>query len=106
MVIHWLGEMFDPALEGYWGARDHMAAMDTCLAMIEENADKIDGIKISLLSGKEIVMRRRLPAGVRMYTGDDFNYAELIAGDEKVIRTRCSAFSMPLLRRHPRRSPA
>jgi hypothetical protein len=61
-----------------------MAAMDTCLAMIEENADKIDGIKISLLSKeKEIAMRRRLPAGVRMYTGDDFNYAELIAGDEK-----------------------
>ena len=83
VVIHWLGEMFDPALEGYWGARDHMAAMDTCLAMIEENADKIDGIKISLLSKeKEISMRRRLPEGVRMYTGDDFNYAELIAGDE------------------------
>ncbi|MCZ7852594.1 dihydrodipicolinate synthase family protein [Agrobacterium salinitolerans] len=84
VVIHWLGEMFDPALEGYWGANDHMAAMETCLAMIEENADRIDGIKISLLSKeKEIVMRRRLPAGVRMYTGDDFNYAELIAGDEQ-----------------------
>lgn len=84
VVIHWLGEMFDPALEGYWGSGDHMQAMETCLAMIEENADKIDGIKISLLSKeKEIVMRRRLPAGVRMYTGDDFNYAELIAGDEK-----------------------
>lgn len=84
VVIHWLGEMFDPALEGYWGSGDHITAMDTCLAMIEENADKIDGIKISLLSKeKEIAMRRRLPAGVRMYTGDDFNYAELIAGDEK-----------------------
>lgn len=84
VVIHWLGEMFDPALEGYWGSGDHMTAMDTCLAMIEENADKIDGIKISLLSKeKEIAMRRRLTAGVRMYTGDDFNYAELIAGDEK-----------------------
>ncbi|AYM07203.1 dihydrodipicolinate synthase family protein [Agrobacterium tumefaciens] len=84
VVIHWLGEMFDPALEGYWGSGDHMTAMETCLAMIEENADKIDGIKISLLSKeKEIVMRRRLPAGVRMYTGDDFNYAELIAGDEQ-----------------------
>ncbi|MCF3981524.1 dihydrodipicolinate synthase family protein, partial [Pseudomonas aeruginosa] len=84
VVIHWLGEMFDPALEGYWGSGDHMQAMETCLAMIEENADKIDGIKISLLSKeKEIVMRRRLPSGVRMYTGDDFNYAELIAGDEK-----------------------
>ena len=67
VVIHWLGEMFDPALEGYWGSGDHMAAMETCLAMIEENADKIDGIKISLLSKeKEIVMRRRLPASVRI----------------------------------------
>lgn len=84
VVIHWLGEMFDPALEGYWGSSDHLQAMDTCLEMIEANADKIDGIKISLLSKeKEILMRRRLPSGVRMYTGDDFNYAELIAGDEK-----------------------
>lgn len=83
VIIHWLGEMFDPALEGYWGASDHMAAMETCLDMLAANADKIDGIKISLLSKeKEIAMRRRLPAGVRMYTGDDFNYAELIAGDE------------------------
>ncbi|MBB3945193.1 hypothetical protein GGQ73_001126 [Rhizobium skierniewicense] len=82
VVIHWLGEMFDPALEGYWGSSDHMAAMDTCIDMIAANVDKIDGIKISLLSKeKEIAMRRRLPALVRMYTGDDFNYAELIAGD-------------------------
>jgi hypothetical protein len=84
VIIHWLGEMFDPALEGYWGSRDHMAAMDTALAVIASNATKVDGIKISLLSKeKEIAMRRRLPAGVRMYTGDDFNYAELIAGDEQ-----------------------
>ncbi|GAK72024.1 hypothetical protein RRU01S_23_01000 [Agrobacterium rubi TR3 = NBRC 13261] len=84
VVIHWLGEMFDPALEGYWGSADHMAAMDTCIDMIAANADKIDGIKISLLSmQKEIAMRRRLPSGARMYTGDDFNYAELIAGDEQ-----------------------
>ncbi|WP_062218981.1 dihydrodipicolinate synthase family protein [Aureimonas sp. D3] len=83
VIIHWLGEMFDPALSGYWGAADHDTAMDTCLRMIEANAAKIDGIKISLLSKeKEITMRRRLPVGVRMYTGDDFNYAELIAGDE------------------------
>ncbi|RWX79338.1 dihydrodipicolinate synthase family protein [Neorhizobium lilium] len=82
VIIHWLGEMFDPALAGYWGSSDHMQAMETCLQMIAENSDKIDGIKISLLSKeKEIVMRRRLPSGVRMYTGDDFNYAELIAGD-------------------------
>ena len=82
VVLHWLGEMFDPALAGYWGNPDHVAAMETCLAVIAEHADKVDGIKISLLSKeKEIAMRRRLPAGVRMYTGDDFNYAELIAGD-------------------------
>ena len=83
VIIHWLGEMFDPALAGYWGAADHYAAMETCLAILQEHAGKIDGIKISLLSKeKEISMRRRLPEGVRMYTGDDFNYAELIAGDE------------------------
>jgi hypothetical protein len=82
VVLHWLGEMFDPALEGYWGRADHEAAMDVCLDVIAAHADKVDGIKISLLSKeKEIAMRRRLPAGVRMYTGDDFNYAELIAGD-------------------------
>ncbi|WP_137046097.1 dihydrodipicolinate synthase family protein [Pseudolabrys sp. FHR47] len=84
VIIHWLGEMFDPALEGYWGSTDHMQAMETCLAIMTDNAAKIDGVKISLLSKeKEIVMRRRLPQGVRMYTGDDFNYAELIAGDEQ-----------------------
>ena len=83
VLIHWLGEMFDPALAGYWGHGDHMAAMDVCLDVLAANAAKIDGIKISLLDkDKEITMRRRLPAGVRMYTGDDFNYAELIAGDE------------------------
>jgi hypothetical protein len=82
VVMHWLGEMFDPALAGYWGNADHMRAMDTCLDVIRANAAKVDGIKISLLDkDKEIVMRRKLPKGVRMYTGDDFNYAELIAGD-------------------------
>ena len=84
VIIHWLGEMFDPALAGYWGSADHVAAMEVCLAIISNNAAKIDGVKISLLSReKEIEMRRRLPAGVRMYSGDDFNYAELIAGDEQ-----------------------
>ena len=89
VVLHWLGDMFDPALAGYWGTRDLDNAMDTALAIITAHADKVDGIKISLLDkDKEIAMRRRLPArggadgqGVRMYTGDDFNYAELIAGD-------------------------
>jgi hypothetical protein len=92
VILHWLGEMFDPALEGYWGSRDHGQAMETCLAVISAHADKIDGIKISLLSKeREIEMRRRLPAGVRMYTGDDYNYPEMIAGDEAGTRTRFSA---------------
>ena len=83
VILHWLGEMFDPALAGYWGKGSHEEAMDVCLDVIAAHADKVDGIKISLLSAeKEIAMRRRLPASVRMYTGDDFNYAELIAGDE------------------------
>ena len=84
VIIHWLGEMFDPALEGYWGHDDHGQAMDNCLSVITAHQAKVDGIKISLLDkNKEIVMRRRLPEGVRMYTGDDFNFAELIAGDEE-----------------------
>jgi hypothetical protein len=82
VVLHWLGDMFDPALKGYWGSLDVPAAMATALGVIEANAAQVDGIKISLLDkDAEITMRRRLPAGVRMYTGDDFNYAELIAGD-------------------------
>ena len=98
VILHWLGDMFDPALAGYWrgsgqaaagAAYDVDAAMDTALGIIQAHASKVDGIKISLLDkDKEIAMRRRLPAtggldgrGVRMYTGDDFNYAELIAGD-------------------------
>jgi Protein of unknown function (DUF993) len=82
VILHWLGDMFDPALHGYWGSPDTAAAMETALAIIAAHANKVDGIKISLLDkDKEIAMRRRLPPGVRMYTGDDFNYAELIAGD-------------------------
>jgi hypothetical protein len=84
VIIHWLGEMFDPALAGYWGHADHFKAMDVCLDVLEANAAKIDGIKVSLLDDtKEIAMRRRLPRSVRMYTGDDFNYPDLIAGDEE-----------------------
>jgi hypothetical protein len=82
VIIHWLGEMFDPALAGYWGYADHRKAMEVALYVIEANAAKVDGVKVSLLDkDKEIEMRRRLPKGVRMYTGDDFNYAELIEGD-------------------------
>jgi len=84
VIIHWLGEMFDPALAGYWNNADHGKAMDVAIEVISANTGKIDGIKISLLDkDKEIAMRRRLPKGVRMYTGDDFNYAELIAGDNQ-----------------------
>ena len=84
VIIHWLGDMFDPALAGYWGSADLDAAMDTAVAIINDHAAKVDGVKMSLLDkDKEIVMRRRLARGVRTYTGDDFNYAELIAGDEQ-----------------------
>jgi hypothetical protein len=84
VVLHWLGEMFDPALAGYWAAERFEDALEIALAVIEENKAKVEGIKISLLDkDKEIVMRRRLPDGVKMYTGDDFNYPELIEGDEQ-----------------------
>jgi hypothetical protein len=82
VIIHWLGDMFDPALAGYWGSRDLSAAMDSALTILGEHAAKVDGIKISLLDkDREIAMRRQLPAGIRMYSGDDFNYPELIRGD-------------------------
>jgi hypothetical protein len=84
VIIHWLGDMFDPALAGYWGSRDLDQAMEVCLRIIHAHKDKVDGIKISLLDDeKEIRMRRRLPNGVKMYTGDDFNYPSLIKGDEQ-----------------------
>jgi len=90
VIVHWLGEMFDPALAGYWvGAGglasdpQHARATDVCARIIEASAAKIDGVKVSLLAKeKEVALRQRLPAGVRMYTGDDFNFAELIGGDE------------------------
>ncbi|MER7402497.1 dihydrodipicolinate synthase family protein [Streptomyces sp. NPDC000070] len=84
VILHWLGPMFDPALEGYWGATDLDAATRTFLDVIAAHPDKVDGIKVSLLDAqREIDIRRRLPQGVRCYTGDDFNYPELIAGDEQ-----------------------
>lgn len=82
VVLHWLGEMFDPALGGYWGSADLAAALDTVTTLISDNVGKVEGVKVSLLDAKwELELRRRLPAGVKMYTGDDFNYAELMAGD-------------------------
>src|ERR1700756_3187947 len=83
VIIHWLGDMFDPALSGYWGTADLDKAMDTAVAIINGHAAKVDGVKVSLLDKqREVDMRRRLDKRIKMYTGDDFNYAELIAGDE------------------------
>ena len=82
VILHWLGPMFDPALAGYWGSADVATAMQTCLDLIGAHRDKIDGIKISLLDqAHEETMRARLPEGVKMYTGDDFNFADTILGD-------------------------
>ncbi|AMX94716.1 dihydrodipicolinate synthase family protein [Mesorhizobium sp. M7A.F.Ca.US.014.04.1.1] len=84
VILHWLGDMFDPALRGYWGSENFEVALDTVVAIIECHVGKVEGIKISLLdAGKEVALRNRLPDGVVMFTGDDFNYPELIAGDEK-----------------------
>ena len=83
-ILHWLGEMFLPALAGYWGDDDIDTAMDNCIKIINTNVDKVEGIKVSLLDeAKEIKMRRLLPEKVHMYSGDDFNYPELIAGDDQ-----------------------
>ncbi|CAM5413144.1 dihydrodipicolinate synthase family protein [Streptomyces xanthochromogenes] len=84
VILHWLGPMFDPALDGYWGSSDLDEATETFLKVIAAHPDKVDGIKVSLLDARrEVALRRRLPDGVRCYTGDDFNYPELIAGDEQ-----------------------
>ncbi|MGW2729267.1 dihydrodipicolinate synthase family protein [Streptomyces sp. NPDC001494] len=84
VILHWLGPMFDPALEGYWGSSDLDAATETFLDVVAAHPDKVDGIKVSLLDARrEVDLRRRLPRGVRCYTGDDFHYPELIAGDDQ-----------------------
>lgn len=82
VILHWLGTMFDPALAGYWGSDDVAEATETFLGLIRDHADKVDGVKVSLLDAShEVALRSALPAGVRLYTGDDFNYPELIDGD-------------------------
>jgi hypothetical protein len=82
VILHWLGTMFDPALAGYWGSDDVSAATETFLSLIREHADKVDGVKVSLLDAShEVALRAAVPEGVRLYTGDDFNYPELIDGD-------------------------
>jgi hypothetical protein len=82
-ILHWLGPVFDPALTGYWGHHDLGRANEVLLQVIQENADRIDGVKISLLDAeREVWLRERVPDGVRVYTGDDFHYPELIRGDQ------------------------
>ena len=82
VILHWLGEAFDPALRGYWGGGDFESAAATVLELIDQAGDKVDGIKLSVLdAAKEVALRRRLPSGIRLYTGDDFGYADLIKGD-------------------------
>jgi Protein of unknown function (DUF993) len=83
VILHWLGEAFDPALRGYWGGTDFESAAATVLELIDQHGEHVDGIKLSVLdAAQEISLRRRLPAGIRLYTGDDFGYADLIRGDE------------------------
>lgn len=83
-ILHWLGDMFDPLLAGYWGHEDLDPAMDVCLEIIADNVGKVEGVKLSVLDpAMEVTLRRRLPEGVRMYTGDDFNYLDLIRGDDQ-----------------------
>lgn len=82
VVLHWLGPAFDPALTGYWGDPDPARAVDTVVGLISAHPGKVDGVKLSLLDEDfEVALRRRLPPGVRLYTGDDFNYPALIRGD-------------------------
>ena len=83
VILHWLGPMFDPALEGYWGSTDPTAAMESLVSIVAHNPERVDGVKISMLDAElEVEFRRRLPEGVRCYTGDDFNFPDLIVGDE------------------------
>jgi hypothetical protein len=82
VILHWLGEAFDPALRGYWGGTGFESAAATVLELVDQAGDKVDGIKLSVLdASREVALRRKLPAGIRLYTGDDFGYADLIKGD-------------------------
>jgi hypothetical protein len=86
VILHWLGDMFDPELVGYWGWSNLNGATDEVLRLIADHADKVDGLKVSLLDdAREIRLREALPDGVRLYTGDDFNYPSLIAGGSDAL---------------------
>jgi hypothetical protein len=82
LLIHWLGEAFDPSLADYWGAKDPWTAAETVLEMVASHPGDLSGIKLSVLDAElEVDLRRRLPNGVAMFTGDDLNYVDLIEGD-------------------------
>jgi dihydrodipicolinate synthase/N-acetylneuraminate lyase len=96
VILHWLGDMFDPQLAGYWGSSDVDVAADTVLELMHAHADKVDGIKVSLLDAdREIALRAALPAGVRLYTGDDFNYPSLIASGSHALLGIFDAIAVP-----------
>jgi hypothetical protein len=87
LLLHWLGEAFDPQLRGYFGSTDATVAADAVVRIMERDAGGVRGIKMSLLdAGAEVSLRQRLPQGVEMFTGDDYHYVDLIAGDGE----RCS----------------
>jgi hypothetical protein len=98
VILHWLGDMFDPALAGYWGGTDLDEATGRFLAIVREHSASIDGVKVSLLDAdREVAMRRDMPSGVRVYTGDDFNFPELIAGDGELMAGDEHGYSHALL---------
>lgn len=96
VILHWLGDMFDPQLAGYWGSSDLDVAADTVLELMHAHSDKVDGIKVSLLDAdREIALRSALPDGVRLYTGDDFNYPSLIASGSHALLGIFDAIAVP-----------
>ncbi|HCT77614.1 MAG TPA: dihydrodipicolinate synthase family protein [Micromonosporaceae bacterium] len=96
VILHWLGDMFDPALAGYWGSSNLDEAADNVLGLMHAHANKVDGIKVSLLDAAfEVKLRERLPAGVRLYTGDDFNYPELIESGSHALLGIFDAIAVP-----------
>lgn len=106
VILHWLGDMFDPALAGYWGSADLDQAAESVLALMHKHSSKVDGIKVSLLDAyREVALRSQLPAGVKLYTGDDFHYPELIESGSHALLGIFDAIAAPaaLAQREPER---